>query len=194
MLGPGEIAYWALTKPAFHQAGMTMPLIIPRLEFTLMEGTVQKNMNKYGLSLEDVLYRLEEKQQQWLKEQDTLRLEERFEQVRSQFKDSYQPLVSLIAGINPGLGKLGETNMGKIVEQISFLEQKAADAVRTQFDASLRQFQRIALAVVPGGKPQERVYNILAYLNKYGTDWLYELLDAEAGELAADGRHKVLYM
>jgi len=194
VLGPGEIAYWALTKPAFHQAGMTMPLIIPRLEFTLMEGTVQKNMNKYGLSLEDVLYRLEEKQQQWLKEQDTLRLEERFEQVRSQFKDSYQPLVSLIAGINPGLGKLGETNMGKIVEQISFLEQKAADAVRTQFDASLRQFQRIALAVVPGGKPQERVYNILAYLNKYGTDWLYELLDAEAGELAADGRHKVLYM
>lgn len=190
VLGPGEIAYWGLTKEAFHHAGMKMPIVIPRLEFTLLEGTVQKNMQKYGLTLEDVLYRLEEKQQQWLREQDSLKLEERFEQVRNQFKDSYQPLVELIAGVNPGLGKLGETNMGKIIEQIGFLEQKAADAVRSQFDASMRQFQRIGLSVLPLGKPQERVYNILTYLNKYGSDWLYELVD---GELEHDGLHKVCY-
>ncbi|OXM86059.1 bacillithiol biosynthesis cysteine-adding enzyme BshC [Paenibacillus rigui] len=194
VLGPGEVAYWGLTKPAFHQVCMRMPIVIPRLELTLMEGTVQKNMSKYGLTLEDVIYRLEQKQQEWLKEQDTLQLDARFEQVRSQFKASYQPLVELIAGVNPGLGKLGETNMGKILEQIGFLEQKAADAVKTQFDASLRQFQRIGLSILPGNRPQERVYNIVSYLNKYGSDWLYELLNADFAELAADGRHKVVYM
>lgn len=191
VLGPGEIAYWGLTRDAFHYAGMKMPIVIPRVEVTLMEGIVQKNMTKYGLSLDDVLYRLEEKQQQWLKEQDSLKLEERFEQVRVQFKESYQPLVELISGVNPGLGKLGETNMAKILEQIGFLEHKAADAVRSQFDASLRQFQRIGLSVLPLGKPQERVYNIMSYLNKYGTEWLYELVD---GELELDGLHKVCYL
>ncbi|ULL17603.1 bacillithiol biosynthesis cysteine-adding enzyme BshC [Paenibacillus sp. H1-7] len=190
VLGPGEIAYWGLTKEAFHRAAMKMPIIIPRLEFTLLEGTVQKNMQKYGLTLEDVLYRLDEKQEQWLREQDSLKLDERFEQVRSQFKDSYQPLVELIAGVNPGLGKLGETNMGKIIEQIGFLEQKAADAVRSQFDASMRQFQRIGLSVLPLGKPQERVYNILTYLNKYGNEWLQELID---GDYEHDGQHKICY-
>jgi bacillithiol biosynthesis cysteine-adding enzyme BshC len=191
VLGPGEISYWAITREAFHQAGNKMPLVIPRLEFTLLEGTVQKNMHKYGLTLEDVLYRLEEKQEEWLRSQDTLKLEERFEEVRARFKEGYQPLVELIAGINPGIGKLGETNMGKILEQIHFLEQKASDGARTQFDASLRQFQRIGLSVVPMGKPQERVYNIFSYLNKYGDSWLYELLDSE---LIPDGKHKICYM
>ena len=191
VLGPGEIAYWALTKEAFRYADMRMPIIIPRMEVTLMEGIVQKNMQKYGLSLDDVLHRLDEKQQQWLKEQDSLKLEERFEQVRTQFKDSYQPLVELISGVNPGLGKLGETNMAKILEQIGFLEHKAADAVRSQFDASLRQFQRVGLSVLPLGKPQERVYNIITYLNKYGNEWLYKLTDEE---LELDGLHKIIYL
>ncbi|MCR8634976.1 bacillithiol biosynthesis cysteine-adding enzyme BshC [Paenibacillus radicis (ex Xue et al. 2023)] len=191
VLGPGEVAYWALTREAFRHIGMKMPVVVPRMEFTLLEGIVQKNMVKYGLSLEDVLYRLEEKQQEWLREQDALKLDEKFGRVKEQFKDSYQPLVELISGINAGLGKLGETNMGKILEQIDFLENKAADAVRTQFDSSLRQFQRIGLSVLPLDKPQERVYNILAYLNKYGTGWLYELLD---GELEPDGMHKVIYL
>jgi bacillithiol biosynthesis cysteine-adding enzyme BshC len=191
VLGPGEVAYWALTREAFHHVGMRMPVVVPRMEFTLLEGIVQKNMVKYNLSLEDVLYRLEEKQQEWLREQDALKLDERFAQVKAQFKDSYQPLVELISGINPGLGKLGDTNMTKIVEQIDFLEQKAADAVRTQFDASLRQFQRVGLSVLPLGKPQERVYNIIAYLNKYGSGWLDELLDSE---LEPDGQHKIIYL
>ncbi len=55
VLGPGEIAYWSLTKHAFEQFGMKMPIIAPRMEFTLIEGTVQKQMNKYDFTFEDVL-------------------------------------------------------------------------------------------------------------------------------------------
>jgi bacillithiol biosynthesis cysteine-adding enzyme BshC len=188
VLGPGEIAYWGLTRESFHAVGMRMPVIIPRLEFTLLEGTVVKHMGKYGLTIDDVLHRFEEKKQQWLQSQDTLRLNERFEQVRRQFKESYEPIVELIAGINPGLKKLGETNMGKIIEQIDFLEHKASDAYKTQFDASLRQLNRIHLSVLPHGKPQERVYNVLSYLNRYGDYWLRELLEAD---LEPDGHHRI---
>ena len=49
VLGPGEIAYWSLTKHAFEQFSMKMPIIAPRMEFTLIEGTVQKQMDKYEL-------------------------------------------------------------------------------------------------------------------------------------------------
>ncbi len=191
VLGPGEIAYWAITREAFHQIGLKMPIVVPRLEFTILEGTVQKNMHKFGLTLDDVLYHLEDKQEEWLRSQDTLKLEERFAEVRDRFVKDYRPLVELIAGINPGIGKLGETNMGKIIEQIHFLEQKASDGARAQFDASLRHFQRIGLSVVPMGKPQERVYNIFSYLNKYGDSWLYEIVNSD---LKPDGKHKILYM
>jgi bacillithiol synthase len=191
VLGPSEIAYWGLTGGAFHLLGMKMPLLLPRLGFTLVEGTIHKNMQKYGLTMEDVLYRLQEKQEAWLKEQDQLQLDDRFAGIKQRFREDYEPLIATVAGINPGLKKLGETNLAKILEQIDFLENKAADAVRSQFDAGLRQFQRIGVSIVPNGIPQERIYNVYAYLNKYGDGWLKELLDTP---LAADGKHRICYL
>lgn len=191
VLGPAEIAYWGLTREAFHRLGLRMPLLIPRLGFTLVEGTVYKNMQKYGLTFEDVMLRFEDKQQEWLRAQDRLQLEARFEEVKEQFRLGYEPLIAAISDINPGLKKLGETNLGKIIEQIEFLQHKAEDGLRSRNESGLRQFQRIGLTIAPGGKPQERVYNIAAYLNKYGDGWLKELLELP---LAIDGKHYICYM
>ncbi|MBD0379167.1 bacillithiol biosynthesis cysteine-adding enzyme BshC [Paenibacillus sedimenti] len=191
VLGPGEIAYWAQTGKAFEHFGMKMPIIAPRMEFTLIEGTVHKHMNKYGLSLEDVLERFDQKKQEWLDAQDTLKLGERFDAVKAEFCASYEPLVESLATINPGLKKLGETNLAKIVEQIEFLEHKASDAYRTQFDSALRQLERIRLTVVPLAKPQERVYNGCAYMNRYGNDWLTALVTTP---IPVDGMHRVYYL
>ncbi|WP_274470980.1 MULTISPECIES: bacillithiol biosynthesis cysteine-adding enzyme BshC [unclassified Paenibacillus] len=191
VLGPGEIAYWALTKHAFEQFGMRMPIVAPRLEFTLIEGTVHKQMNKYAYSFEDVLHRFEEKKQAWLDAQDTLHLNERFDQVKADFRDSYTPLVEALGAINPGVRKLGDTNLAKIVEQIEFLQHKASEAYKTQFDATLRQLERIRLTILPLAKPQERVYNGCAYMNRYGNDWLRDLLETP---IPVDGMHRVYYL
>ncbi len=191
VLGPSEIAYWALTRDAFHTLGMRMPIVLPRLGFTIVEGTIQKNMHKYGLAIDDALYRLEEKQQAWLREQDQLQLDARFAEVKERFRAGYEPLIGAIAAVNPGLQKLGETNLGKIIEQIDFLQHKADDALRSQYEAGLRQFARIGLSLLPDGKPQERVYNPLAYLNKYGDGWMRELVEMP---LPLDGKHRICYM
>ncbi|UKS30286.1 bacillithiol biosynthesis cysteine-adding enzyme BshC [Paenibacillus sp. HWE-109] len=191
VLGPGEIAYWALTKQAFEQFGMKMPIIVPRLEFTLIEGTVQKQMNKYDFALEDVLERFEEKKQAWLDAQDTLQLNERFDAVKKDFRDSYAPIVESLAVINPGVKKLGDTNLLKILEQIDYLQNKAGDAYKTQFDAALRQLERIRLTIFPLAKPQERVYNGCAYMNRYGNDWLRDLVETS---IPVDGLHRVYYL
>lgn len=191
VLGPGEIAYWALLKEGFAAAGMRMPIIVPRVEVTLLEGAVQKHMRKYELSMEDVIERFEARKEAWLKAQDTLQLEEKFGEVKKQFQASYEPLIELVAGLNPGLRKLGETNLTKIMEQIEFLLAKASDAQKSQFDAALRQLERIRLSLLPLGKPQERVYNVLGYLNRYGDGWLRELAETP---LELDGLHKILYL
>jgi len=190
VLGPGEIAYWALTRDAFHAFGMEMPVVIPRDRYTLIEGTLQKSMQKFGLSLDDVAHRFEEKRQAWLDAQDSLKLAERFAAVREQVQAIYRPLLDDIARINPGLRNLGETNLQKILEQIGFMEARANDAFAARFDASLRQMDRLKLSLFPLNQPQERVYNVFAYLNKYGDGWLSELIGAEAG---LTGQHYVCY-
>jgi bacillithiol biosynthesis cysteine-adding enzyme BshC len=190
VLGPGEIAYWALTRDAFHVFEMEMPVVIPRDRYTLIEGTLQKSMQKFGLSLDDVAHRFEEKRQAWLDAQDSLKLAERFAAVREQVQAIYRPLLDDIARINPGLRNLGETNLQKIFEQIGFMEARANDAFTARFDASLRQMDRLKLSLFPLNQPQERVYNVFSYLNKYGDGWLDELIGAEAG---LTGQHYVCY-
>lgn len=191
VLGPGEIAYWSQLKSVFHALGMRMPIIVPRQEYTLLEGTVVKHMDKYGLSFEDVLGCFEEKKNGWLKEQDELRLEQRFDEIELRFSDMYTPLVEDIAGINAGLRKLGETNMQKIAEQIRFLKGKAIDARQAQQESAVRQLDRIRLTISPIGKLQERVYNVYAYLNKYGDSWLHVLAETP---YEPDGLHRIVHL
>ncbi|WP_426447722.1 bacillithiol biosynthesis cysteine-adding enzyme BshC [Paenibacillus sp. S-38] len=191
VLGPAEIAYWGQTGEAFRLFGMRMPILLPRLGFTLVEGTVQKNLQKYGLSVEDVMERMEEKREAWLREQDAYGLEARFAEVKAIFRSSYEPLVGTLGEINPGLKKLGDTNLSKILEQIDFLHHKAEEGLRSQHESGLRQLQRIEVSIRPGGRPQERVYNIYAYLNRYGGDWIGQLLEQP---LEVDGKHRVIYM
>jgi bacillithiol biosynthesis cysteine-adding enzyme BshC len=191
VLGGGEIAYWALTREAFRSVGDQMPIILPRLEFTLVEGTVQKQLGKLDLSFEDAVLRLEEKRDKWLEDQDSIGLPQMFANVKDQFDALYGPVLDAIGTINPGLSQLGETNRQKIIEQIQFLEAKSKDAHEAQFDAAKRQYDRIRLSIIPLGKRQERVYNVIGYLNKYGDGWLKELLDAE---FEWNGNHYAVYL
>lgn len=191
VLGPGEIAYWGLTSEAFHLLGMRMPVVLPRLQFTLVEGGIYKQMQKFELSFEDVVEAYEVKKKAWLDKQDTLQLEQRFAEVKEQFTEMYRPLLELVSGINQGLGKLSETNIQKILEQIDFLQARSTDAFQSRFEVALKQLERIRLSITPLDKPQERVYNVFAYLNKYGRVWLDELLTQP---IAIDGQHRVVYL
>ncbi len=191
VLGPGELAYWALTNSAFEEMGMQMPPLIPRQEYTLIEAAVDKHMVKFGLTLSDVIDDFEDKRNNWLRQQDTLQLDDRFRSVRGSFVQDYESLISILSDMNPAIGKLGHTNLQKIVEQIDFLHKKATDAHNMQFEGALRHWERIQRSLMPNGKLQERVYNIFYYLNKYGDSWLHELVETN---FETSAPHRVVYL
>lgn len=191
VLGQGEISYWGITGRAFAELGMKMPPILPRMSYTVVEGTLHKHMEKYGLTFEDVREGLEEKKRSWLESQDELQLGRKFAEVKASFASMYDPLIEEIGTVQAGLLKLGAANKEKILDQIDFLEGKVVSAMAKQSEAALRQWERIECSLMPLGRLQERVYNVTYYLNKYGLSWLEHLL-----ELPADysGTHRVLYM
>lgn len=191
VLGQGEIAYWAIPKRAFETVGGQMPLIIPRMSFTIVEGTLHKHMDKYQLTFGDIQQGLNDKRQEWLAAQDELELGRRFEEAKATFSAMYEPLIEQLGTIQAGLLKLGNNNKEKILDQISFLQGKAQDAMEKQNEAAIRQWERIELSLMPLGKPQERVYNIMYYLNRYGLSWLDELMAIEPDY---SGTHRIIYM
>ncbi|WP_427050478.1 bacillithiol biosynthesis cysteine-adding enzyme BshC [Paenibacillus sp. TC-CSREp1] len=189
ILGHGEIAYWGLTREAFRTFGLQMPILLPRLSFTILEDVHDKHMKQYGLSFQDVQYHLQEKKENWLAQQETFQVDEQFTRIREEFMTLYQPLLEQVAELHPGLGRIGEANVGKIHEQIQYLERQTRKAIEDKHAVSLRHWNGIQHALFPMGKPQERVHNALFYLNRYGTHWIEELIQASA---EFKGQHQVI--
>jgi len=170
---------------------MEMPIIVPRMSYTLVEGIIAKNMAKYELSFADVMDHFQERKQQWLHDQDELHVADQFKHVREQFTAMYAPLIELAGSIQSGLSKLGDTNMNKIIEQMSYMEAKTVDAQQKQFEAAIRQLDRIELSLKPSGKPQERVLSMISYWNRYDKSWLDAIF---AVEYCRTGGHEIVYL
>lgn len=193
VLGAGEIAYWALTGKAFQAFDIQMPLLIPRESFTMIDGAVERNMEKYGLVWDDVNNKdsLSSKRENWLREQDHLHLEERFTEIKTSFEAMYNPLIEQLGTVQAGLLKLGGANRDKIMEQIEYLRNKASDALAKSNDSGMRHFERIEQSIIPMGRLQERVYNPFYYLNRYGWNWIDELAGIPYD---VTGTHRILYL
>ncbi|MBD8496753.1 bacillithiol biosynthesis cysteine-adding enzyme BshC [Paenibacillus arenosi] len=191
VLGAGEIAYWAQTKDAFSAIGMKMPIIWPRMAFTCVEGTLQKLLNKYELQVEHICNQYEAKRNEWLASQDELKLDERFAQLRGDVEHQYAELLSVLNQSLPTLGKLGDMNRDKVLEQIDYLHNRSQDALKKQHESGLRQWERLKLALWPLDRPQERVFNMALYENRYGADWYKVIMDAP---VVWQGEHRLVSM
>lgn len=177
VLGPSELAYWAVLGPAFRQFNMSLPILVPRQSFTYLEHNVAKLLDKYDLSVEEAMTDWEQRKAQWLSAQDQWNLEGKFQHARAQFVDMYTPVMETLSSLQPGLAKLAESNRDKILEQIAYLESRSLDALAKQHEASLRQWDRIRASLSPLDKPQERVYGTVHFWNRYGSQWLADWLE-----------------
>jgi len=191
VLGPGEIAYWAQTADAFRALGMRMPIVVPRMSFTIVDESLKKRMASFELTLDDVRSRLDERKSAWLEQQGASRLDSAFEETEQRFAALYEPLLQSLEAFDRGLGALGQTNRERIVEQIRYLQGKAREAHRNRHEAELRRFDTIAAWLAPGGQPQERVVSCVSLWNRYGRHWLDSLLAVPYDRL---GGHYLLHL
>ncbi|GIN83807.1 putative cysteine ligase BshC [Heyndrickxia sporothermodurans] len=185
--GPGEIAYWGELKLAFEKLGMCMPPIVPRLNLSLMDRAIESDINELKLSTERVLRQgLEaEKKDYWdsIKDQhmDTIInaskefLEEQYEQLTNYADKALLPII--------------EKNLSFHLNQLNFLQRKADQLTRLKHDTILEKYNRIERFLRPANSPQERMWNIYYFLNKYGKDFIDQLIKLN---YQFDGTHKLV--
>ena len=106
--GPGEIAYWAQLKPIFTQFDLQMPIVYPRMSFTLFDRKIEKYMEQFQLSLEDVLNKWEEKRQAWTNNQLNINVEHEFDQLKQELSNVYQSFLLKLITLEPGVENLAE--------------------------------------------------------------------------------------
>ena len=64
---------------------------------------------------------------------------------------------------------------GKMNQQLDFLEKKILQAAKKQNEIAVRQIRKAADYLYPNGHLQERVFNIVPYLLKYGPAFMDKL-------------------
>jgi bacillithiol biosynthesis cysteine-adding enzyme BshC len=169
--GPGEISYWGLYREIFHLFGYKMPIIIPRLSITLIERHVQKLTDRYGLTFLELINKLDEKKNEWLKSQEDYDYSEKFQLIRAEITKLYRPVMEILPKIEKGLLHLSEQNLKRILDQVTYLEKKTSRSLENRYRATLSRFERAKASVIPDGKPQERIYTPYTFIIRYGMDW-----------------------
>ncbi|WP_044893864.1 bacillithiol biosynthesis cysteine-adding enzyme BshC [Bacillus alveayuensis] len=190
--GPGEIAYWAELKQAFSLFEFKMPPVVPRLNITIVERSVHTDIEEVGLTVPAVLQGgVEQAKENWLRHQHNYPLEELFANAKANIEEIHRPLREIGMEIDRGLADLLAKNAHFLQSQIDFLQQTLKRRLEQKYETELRKFARIEMALVPNQEPQERIWNVFYYMNKYGLDFVDRLLRLD---YRWNGMHKIVYI
>jgi bacillithiol synthase len=176
--GPAEIAYFKQLLPVFEWFGLPAPGIALRLSATLIEGKVSRAMRRLGLWPASA-----EGARRWA---GALRPEDLLEVPADGPRSPLLALAHRARGelqaalADPRLPEAEAQRLQgaaeKIVSDIEKLGSRASRAVQRSGGEDLLAAQRAHGNFFPDGVLQERRWNILYYVAKYGTGWIERLV------------------
>lgn len=181
--GPGEFGYWAELKGVFEAIHMKMPIVLLRHGFTYVETNVLSKIQKMGLELEDIsAQKIKDIREQHYStsslEEAKLELDEVQEEIVSHMKLSLQ--------------RVNEDAFDQLLFNKK-IEQTVAEVLKKEMEKSyinyvhmkkekVKMYSSVLQALYPKDSYQERVYNMIYFLNKYGFDWIDYVKSLELGQ------------
>ncbi|KXH79891.1 bacillithiol biosynthesis cysteine-adding enzyme BshC [Sporosarcina sp. HYO08] len=191
--GPGEIAYWAILKDAFHHLDMKMPIIAPRISMTLVTPQVKHVLTEKSLTVEDVLLgKIKDEREKLIGELRNDQLDQLVDETEQLLIEQYEKLQQLVKQQKMLLTtELLQKNVAVHKNQLNYLRDKAEEATLLKYDPVFRTYNLLEGELNPNGSLQERIYTPYAYLNDYGPELIKDLLGLP---FEMDGTHKVVYL
>lgn len=190
--GPGEISYWAELKKVFEIFAIKMPPIVPRLNITFVERGIETDLQELGLTLETVLTEgTEMSLGQYLESVKDDDLHQLLQQMKNDLLTNHQRLSQHAVELDKGIEPLLQKNLFFIEQQLDFLNKKIEDRTKEKHEIVVRKYERIQQSLYPLHSPQERVWNIFYYINKYGPDFVEEIMKLS---FQFNNQHKIVYV
>ncbi|WP_449539915.1 bacillithiol biosynthesis cysteine-adding enzyme BshC [Ferdinandcohnia sp. Marseille-Q9671] len=187
--GPGEVSYWSELKKVFSVMGIKMPPVVPRLMMTIVERPIESNIGDIGLTIKGALTgELRKEKENWMEKQ-TADVDEVILAAKQEVESIHKRIRTVGLDVDPGLSDLLLKNAQKIQDQFDFLKNTFNRRIMERNDIELNRYNRVEVSLLPLGSPQERIWNIFYYLNKYGEDFISDLLHLS---FEFNGKHKVI--
>ncbi|KGX93271.1 hypothetical protein N781_12745 [Pontibacillus halophilus JSM 076056 = DSM 19796] len=190
--GPGEVAYWSALKPAFHAVGLHMPPVLPRISISLLDRKSEKWLHRHQIAPSMAINEgVSHYKSHWIAMQSYPPVVELADEVKRAVERAHRPLKDKAHEIRDDIGQLAEKNLFHLFRDVEFLQERMEKALEEQHSHELQIFDELDLTLHPEGGLQERIWNVLPWLNKYGFE-----LPSKLNELEYDWEceHHLIYV
>ena len=181
--GPSEVAYFAQLKELYKALEINMPVIYPRATVALLERKTLEMLERYSLDIRDILTQdIESVINQVLEKTLPPNWEENFTKTQAEIKSKFEDLESEVAKLEPTLKETFATTKGKVDFELNKLKEKYFQAHKRKNKIVREQLYKVKNHLYPENDLQERKFNLVYYLNKYGfdlIDFLFQSIEVD---------------
>jgi bacillithiol biosynthesis cysteine-adding enzyme BshC len=178
--GPGELRYLAMTPPIYQRLEIPRQRPLARWSGVIVEPRVDRVVEKFGLELADLFAPPGAVEARVVRAQLPAAVGAALERLRAALDEGYGVLEQAAADIDPTLSRPTQTTKQHALAGMQEIEKKLVHHLKRRQETELGQIARARTAVMPNGKPQERVLTIAPFLARYGAGLLTELTEAFA--------------
>ncbi len=161
--GPSEVVYLRQIRRIYEAVGVTPSLIAPRISATFIESKIQAVAGKAGLTRENI-FDAGRMLQEYTPREDG------FPEADEVVKKERELMEALERAAGGKPSKPVERAGRAISSQVDRIVKRLREERLEAEGSGRRRLERVANALIQGGKPQERFANVMQFLNLYGPD------------------------
>lgn len=177
--GPGEMEYLPESAPLFKGLGVTPQAHVPRWSGIIIEARVDKVLTKLGLQPADFATKPGELEARFAQADLPPELARELNELRTQIETRYKRTSGAVKLVDPTLERTVESARNAALAGMNEVEKKLVASVKRSQGTVLSQIARARAALMPNGKPQERVLTIASFAARYS----WSVLDDIAAEV-----------
>ena len=184
--GPGEMAYFAQVSAVADVLGVQVPLVVPRWSGTVIEPHIQRLLDRYALRLE-ALQDPHAAEGAVAREGLDPAVRDALGRMRGAATSAMEALGSALRGAGePSLPPAVLAGAARDVERrLGRLERRIIAAAKREQTAAMTDLASLRAALVPAGRPQERMLNLFPLLARHGPALLDAVREAAESHAAA---------
>ena len=180
LAGPGELRYLPDSVPLYRALDVPQQTPMPRWSGLLIEGRVERVLEKHALALEDFAGPPGALEARLVRERLPPDVADALDGLRRDLATTYGRLAGGVARLDPTLGRTVESARNAALGGTHDIEKRLVAALKRVNETLLVQLARARAALYPGGAPQERVLTYASMAVRYGPPLLAALEDEVA--------------
>ncbi len=189
--GPGEIAYYAQSEVIYRHILGWMPVVLPRADFTVVDGKAEKLLKKYGLTVDEIWASRQKTRRKMELQQIPAALEKRLAQGAREAGRALERLRGPLAKLDATLVGALERAERSSAYHHEKLKTKAGRALAFREGVLAAHEEYLYSLLYPLKGMQSRGLCLLPLLAQWGPEGLRELKRRASSKNL--GAHQVIY-